>query len=496
MEKKGSITLFLALVLSLLLSLVFTSMESVRMAAARTQILSSLDIGLYSLFAQYDSTLLEEYDLFFLNGSGKGENLNLSSLYDEMESYMKPVLRQNGQRLSVRQGGFTGYRLATDLNGEVFYRQIVTYMKSTLGIQGIQELTERFQEKKERVSQAEEAGSRAEEKKSLDHYDTEMNTAAQNSEAAAQQQESGAEGTGGEDFSSGEAFSDGKPPEKVSNPIPVLKRIRKMSLLDLIVPAEKGISDKQADSAALLSRRKLQKGMDMEENIRTDRSYVSQVLFQKYLEEKLGNYRKPGQGKLDYQMEYLLWGKTSDRENLKATARRLLLIREGVNAAFLMGDPVKRAQVQSLALAIASAFLVPPASAVIEAALLFCWSFGESILDLRELFHGGKVPLVKNSQNWQLSLENLSDLLSGLDSQRRSDENGLSYEEYLQILLLSESRNKKLKRGMDMIEESIRSRTGQEDFCLDHCVEAVEASVDIGADRRKVFTVKKQYSYI
>ena len=46
MDKKGSITLFLALVLSLLLSLVFTSMESVRMAAARTQILSSLDIGL------------------------------------------------------------------------------------------------------------------------------------------------------------------------------------------------------------------------------------------------------------------------------------------------------------------------------------------------------------------------------------------------------------------------------------------------------------------
>ena len=47
-----------------------------------------------------------------------------------------------------------------------------------------------------------------------------------------------------------------------------------------------------------------------------------------------------------------------------------------------------------------------------------------------------------------------------------------------------------------MIEESIRSRTGQEDFCLDHCVEAVEASVDIRADRRKTFTVKKQYSYI
>lgn len=37
--KKGSITIFLALILSLVLSLVCASIESVRMAAARTQIL-------------------------------------------------------------------------------------------------------------------------------------------------------------------------------------------------------------------------------------------------------------------------------------------------------------------------------------------------------------------------------------------------------------------------------------------------------------------------
>ena len=45
-KERGSITLFLALILSLLLSLVCTSIESVRMASARTQILNSMDIGL------------------------------------------------------------------------------------------------------------------------------------------------------------------------------------------------------------------------------------------------------------------------------------------------------------------------------------------------------------------------------------------------------------------------------------------------------------------
>ena len=66
-KERGSITLFLALILSLLLSLVCTSIESVRMASARTQILNSMDIGLYSVFGQYDRKLLEEYDLFALD---------------------------------------------------------------------------------------------------------------------------------------------------------------------------------------------------------------------------------------------------------------------------------------------------------------------------------------------------------------------------------------------------------------------------------------------
>lgn len=61
-----------------------------------------------------------------------------------------------------------------------------------------------------------------------------------------------------------------------------------------------------------------------------------------------------------------------------------------------MTDASKRAQIQALALAVASGFLIPPAAVVIETALILCWSFAESIVDLRELFHGGKVPLVKS----------------------------------------------------------------------------------------------------
>lgn len=122
-SEKGSITIFLALILSVVLSLVCASIESVRMSAARTQILNSMDIGLYSLFGQYDRTLLENYDLFAFYAGGKDE-VDMASVYDNFESYMKPVLKQNSQKLELLQGGFNGYRLLTDGDGEVFISRL------------------------------------------------------------------------------------------------------------------------------------------------------------------------------------------------------------------------------------------------------------------------------------------------------------------------------------------------------------------------------------
>lgn len=493
MGKKGSITVFLALVLSILLSLVSASIQSVQAAAARTQILNSVDIGLYSLFGQYDRSLLKNYDLFFLDGTQGGTELDLAAVYDNLESYMKPVLKQNSQNLRIKQGGFTGYRLATDQNGEVFYHQAVSYMKDTLGSQGVQALLRQMRDRQNKTEQAEADGKKAENGETLKDYDSEMSSAFDKSQEAEAKKDVE---SGGEDFGSGDSgFSDGESDSAI-NPIPVIKRIRTMSILDLVVPASKGISDAQISVSDLVSKRKLAEGMAMPGNPQEDNSESSKLLFQKYLTDKLGNYQKPASSGLKYQQEYLIGANDNDRANLRLVANRLLLIREGVNAAALMSDAGKRAQMHALALAIASGFLVPPAAVIIEAALLLCWSFAESILDVRELFHGGKVPLIKNASNWQLSLENLPHLLENLDSQRRNDENGMSYEDYLQVLLLTKSKREKLERGMDMIEVCIRSTKGRDSFRLDCCIEAIETSVDVDANRNKVFTVTRQYSYI
>lgn len=489
MVKRGSITVFLALILSLVTALVCTGIESVRMAAARTQILNGADIGLYSLFGQFDREMLKDYDLFLLDGSCGEGSLDLASVYDNFSSYMKPVLKQNSQKLSVVQGGFSAYRLLTDERGEPFYNQVVQYMKETLGSQGVSLLLDKMKDRKEKTEQAEQAGQQAENGDIIENYDAEMEENNRKNEEALAEAEKNPEGGELEDEDNVTA-----PPQKVVNPISIIRRIRKMGILELVIPGNKGVYDGQVQAGTLLSRREKQKGMPMYEPEKTDTSYTSQILFQQYLMEKLGNYSAPGQGGLKYQTEYILSGKTGDIENLKSVARRLLLIREGVNMVHLVSDGTKRAQAAGLASAIASAFLIPPATGVIEAALLLCWAFGESILDVRELFDGGKVPLVKSASDWQLSLENLPELLNGLDSIRRGSEDGMSYEDYLQVLLLGVSREEKITRAMDMIELCVREK-GRKNFRMDSCIVAAEISVDVKANKRKVFNVTRAYGY-
>lgn len=102
--------------------------------------------------------------------------------------------------------------------------------------------------------------------------------------------------------------------------------------------------------------------------------------------------------------------------------------------------------------------------------------------------------MIKSGGDWQLSLEKLPELLEGLDSVRRGSEEGLDYEDYLQILLLSSGKEKKLMRGMDMVEVAVREK-GRKNFRLDACIVAMEVSVDVKANRRKVFNVTRAYGY-
>ena len=229
MVKRGSITVFLALTLGLILSLLSSGLESARMAAARTQILNGMDIGLYSLFGQYDKSLLKDFDLFAVDGACGGKEMNLASIYDNLESYMKPVMKQNSQKLSVQQGGISGYLLMTDSEGEVFYQQAVQYMKETLGSHGAKLLLNKIQNMQEKTIEAERQGNEIESKGTIENYESEMDSAQQKVRLCWKKKETGT-AMGKMGLQMGKCFpsvTEKKPPAKVENPIPAIQKSTK-----------------------------------------------------------------------------------------------------------------------------------------------------------------------------------------------------------------------------------------------------------------------------
>ena len=75
------------------------------------------------------------------------------------------------------------------------------------------------------------------------------------------------------------------------------------------------------------------------------------------------------------------------------------------------------------------------------------------------------------------------------------DRGGMSYEDYLQVMLLAKGKQQKVTRGMDMIECEIRAKGNRQQFRMDHCIVALEASADVKANKKKTFTVTRKYAY-
>ena len=216
--KTGSVTVFLALITTVILALTAASIQSVKNAAYRVQILNGMDIGLYSLFAQYDKDMLEEYHLLFIDGTWGGSQLNIGRICDEIQSYMEPVLEQNHASMKISSLGLTGYTLAADQNGQPFYQQAVEYMKETAGIQAVKKLWEKAREETQRSLEGEELWESANENETMEEYEIQMQEA---DSAQAEEEEPQEETT--------------LPAEPVENPIPVIREIQNMGILDLVL---------------------------------------------------------------------------------------------------------------------------------------------------------------------------------------------------------------------------------------------------------------------
>lgn len=453
----GTITVFLSLLSVLFLSLACTLVESARIQAARARACVAADLSLFSVFGEYERGLLTRYDVFFLDGAYGSGVFSEENLEGRMEDYLEGNLHADVftglfsmqllplELVSVRSDG---YALMTDENGAVFYRQVVKNRKENLGTEAVS----RFLDAKKEAEHQERAG---------EDYEESLNG---NTAQIGQIKESAKETEGVS------AVTEGVP-AITENPLDVVEQLKKRGILGLVVKDEASVSAKSVKKSELPSGRRRRKGSLKTE--KTEGGITAEAIFQDYLAEQFPNRTDGGtKDVLDYQLEYILAGKATDRENLKAVVNRLLLLREGVNFACALADGTMRRQAELLAVSLAAAAGIGVLAPALTTALLLAWSYGESLLDVRTLLAGGKTETVKTAAEWKLSLQNLGRLPELLTSCDGGGGTGLGYEEYLRMLLVAGPQKKYPLRALDLIEANLRLSGETENFRADACVAA------------------------
>lgn len=263
-----------------------------------------------------------------------------------------------------------------------------------------------------------------------------------------------------------------------------LENIFSGDLLELVVPDDTKISEKKISASQTVGDCE---GELPKENV-TDKILTGEyclLFFDSFLGECESRGSIPDQP-LEYELEYLLCGKNSDRENLSVLVERLIAVRGAMNLFYLLYSQPKREQVRSLAIALSAGNV--PAELILSFFILSLWAFGEAVCDVRGILAGGRVPFFKEDSTWKLGLDGLLSL-NFLEPEKKEKQKGMSYMDYLRILLLLENGTVRNARMMSVIQMNVRKKQG--DFAVKDC--AIQVELETEVIQRHVFFRRDSY---
>ena len=440
--KKGEMTVFLSIVFVLMISFISGIIQASSIQAGKNLARLETDRAVYSVFGEYQKELLEQYHIFGLEGSYGTGSYTEDNLISRMHYY-----GTDGTEHEI-----TGIQYLTDDHGQAFREQVLTYMEQTKGIGLIRELTGLTAEWEEQEIQGKEMEEIQEE------------TAEQMEEVSDLLETEEDTGTGGQ--------------EQISeNPFTFMEKISQYGIVSVVLPEDMVISEKTVDLEAQASYRNLRTGRGSFPSRTGMDGIEEKLLFDEYLAESFTNAvpeeEDAGEEKdrsLDYEIEYILAGRSSDEENLESVLFRIFLIRMALNYTFLLTDTEKQGEAELLALAISAVLLMPEAVEGVKQLVIAAWAAGESVVDIRTLLSGKRTALVKTSENWQTSLSSLFRL--GDDSRQEGSDiqGGICYKDYLRMLLFLENTDEITMRALDRAEENLRTEQQLDHFRADQCI--------------------------
>ena len=423
---RGEITVFLSLIFVLIFSLVLSVVQSAVIQTEKNYRRGEMDRVMESVFAEYQKELLQTYDIFALDSSYETEEFSTDKILKRCDFY--------GQSKIDKE--ITKIQFLTDHEGQAFLEQVTAFMKQKIPLPEIEKLQKQSEKNESELSIFEKEGKDMKENMDqlMEQQDQEL--------------------------------------VQKETPLQFFSEMKNIGIVNMVM-TDKAPSDKSVDLSRLPSKRELNKG---EGEFQTKGESVwSKVYLGEYALDKFTSVVEPNEeGSLSYELEYLIGGTNSDRTNLRKVLNRISAIRFIPNYAYLLQSEDKKAEAEAAALVVSSIIVSPEITEVIKHGILLAWAYAESVLDLKSLVKGKKVPLMKTDENWKSKLSSL--LIPGAQSvveEETQTTEGLSYEDYIRILFHLIPEKESTMRTIDLIETGMKDK-GFPFFAADRCVSKME----------------------
>ena len=483
---KGAVTLHLAIAFSLLMTLIFYTIESSHQSALACRADGISYIASDSLFAHYCLPLFEKYGLFALNEQG----LDLDSLLKtyakkNCESSPNPLYQlESFLKLKLNNIDIKQVTYLTDNDGNDFVSQICEQVKYLELTNLAEELLDTSKTDFPDIFEQNSSG--------LPNIDFENFDIDAYTKYAPTNPLSNGETDQNLDGIDCDTFSD-----SISESI---GHIIEESLLYCILKDPSCVSTLSIDKSVLPSVTcdLTIDGVNATYGYYKDKSQATyeKACFCEYITYTFGNFLNPAtDSALNYQTEYIISGGSDDDTNLINTALQLISLRSSLNLIHLFGDNNKFNAAWKIA---KSASSIPLAPYFIQAIILTVWATAEAIIDVRDLLSGKSVPILKSKEQWSLSIQGLKNFSKSTTSVN-DGKSGLSYSRYLEILLVLQNNISTYYRTMDLIQMDICKEYSNK-FRISACVSGLTVEYTyklpwLFSTRNSTYTKKYNYSY-
>ncbi len=473
---KGYITVYLSLSLSVLLTLILMLLQGAAIKTIRFKTECVMDIGLESIFAEYHRELLKQYGLLFIDSSYGTAVADSEKTKGRLIHYLNLNFEDNGYGLVFKDltatradnAMLSNISYATDQCGEVLRYQIDRYMKVKYGLAYVPALMNNSVDAEEMMSQ-------------YDGYDSGRRSAHDEVDSIME--------------SVNAKLEEEEEPYSISNPADSVEYMSESNVLFYAMGDTSGTAFKNANIYDLISHRSYTDGTGLRSYQAKADGMDTKLLLTNYIYDKCGYYKKEKpDSKLLYEVEYIIAGKSSDIENMEEIAGRIFKIRYAINMGYLLSSGSKQAEAEAMALAATSAVGLPELTEAVKYTILFSWGYAESAKDLRILYDGHRLPLIKDDANWNTPLSQMVDFKSHLGEY--SVVGGeMDYKAFLDLFLLAQSIENTTMRLMDVMEMDIRLTPGNGAFRMDAQIYQLTGEVNVSGRYGYGCSIKRNYSY-